>query len=280
MNPVYYAIPWFIGSVLFEQWRAKKRGVSLFQSADTRTSLLMGVGSLFTDAAIKLVTIYAYLWVAERSLFDLAVEPVWLLLLLTLVGQDFCYYWSHRAGHRVRILWAAHINHHSSEYYNLSTALRQSWSSLFSFVFYLPLAFIGFPLEMIFLAGALNLLYQFWIHTQLIDKMPRWFEAIFNTPSHHRVHHGTNKQYIDKNYAGIFIIWDRLLGTFEPEGKTVTYGLTKNIQTYNLFKVAFHEWQAMFADIASEPSWLKKLALPLQPPGVKRPASEFDHQTR
>ena len=148
-----------------------------------------------------------------------------------MVVWDFLYYWEHRWMHEVRLLWAHHVTHHSSERYNLSTALRQPWSS--------PHGRLGVPADAaarlprvtrITRAGQLNLLYQYWIHTETIDRLPAALEAVFNTPSHHRVHHGANQQYLDRNYAGILIIWDRLFGTFEPEVRRIKYGLTKNIR--------------------------------------------------
>jgi len=251
-NLLLFAAPWFVFAVLAEYFWTKKRNKNWFVNKDTATSMLMGTDSLFTNAGIKLVTIGIYFWVADHRIFSISLQPEWLLWLVTLFFQDFFYYWFHRGSHKVRVLWAAHVNHHSSEEYNLSTALRQSWSTFFGFVFYLPMAFVGFPLEAIFTAAALNLIYQFWIHTQAINKMPAWFEAVFNTPSHHRVHHGTNPQYIDKNYAGVLIIWDRLFSSFEPEQEKVNYGLTKNIKTHNLSKVAFQEWLVLFRDIKNE----------------------------
>ena len=150
--------------------------------------------------------------------------------------------------HEVRLLWANHVTHHSSERYNLSTALRQPWSGfLMSWVF-LPMPWLGIPAHHVAKAGQLNLLYQYWIHTEAIDRLPKPVEAVFNTPSHHRVHHGANPQYLDKNYGGILIVWDRLFGTFEPEVRRVKYGLTKNIHTYNPIRIGYHE----FVDIARD----------------------------
>ena len=165
-----------------------------------------------------------------------------------MVLWDFLYYWDHRWMHEVRLLWANHVTHHSSERYNLSTALRQPWSGFLTFWVFAPMPLLGFPTAKTAKAGQLNLLYQYWIHTETIDRLPQPVEKVFNTPSHHRVHHGANQQYLDKNYGGILILWDRLFGTFEPEVRRVKYGLTKNIHTYNPLRIAYHE----MADIARD----------------------------
>ncbi len=172
-----------------------------------------------------------------------------MVLVIILFAEDFTYYWFHRISHESRLFWASHVVHHSSQKYNLSTALRQTWSgSFYTFIFWLPLVLIGFHPVMVLVQMSISLIYQYWIHTELIKKMPKWFEAIFNTPSHHRVHHATNPQYLDRNHAGIFIIWDRLFGTFEPEVEKPVYGLVTNIETYNPIKVAFIEWYNMLKD--------------------------------
>jgi sterol desaturase/sphingolipid hydroxylase (fatty acid hydroxylase superfamily) len=165
-----------------------------------------------------------------------------------MVLWDFLYYWDHRWMHEVRLLWANHVTHHSSRRYNLSTALRQPWSGIITAWVFLPMPLLGFRTATIMKAAQLNLLYQYWIHTETIDRLPRPVEQVFNTPSHHRVHHGANPQYLDKNYGGILIVWDRLFGTFEPEVRRVKYGLTKNIDTYNPLRIAYHE----FVDIAGD----------------------------
>jgi sterol desaturase/sphingolipid hydroxylase (fatty acid hydroxylase superfamily) len=188
--------------------------------------------------------------------------------VLLFFAEDFTYYWWHRASHEVRLLWAAHENHHSSEYFNYSTALRQSYTTPFTvplFYWWLPLA--GFHPLMIFTQISLSLVYQFWIHTELIGRMPRAFEAVFNTPSHHRVHHGANLEYLDRNHAGILIVWDRLFGSFEPERARVRYGLTKNIRSWNPLRIAFHEWAAMLRDAALARGWRARIGFLLEAPG-------------
>jgi sterol desaturase/sphingolipid hydroxylase (fatty acid hydroxylase superfamily) len=165
-----------------------------------------------------------------------------------MVLWDFLYYWDHRWMHEVRLLWANHVTHHSGQRYNLSTALRQPWSGFLTFWVFTPMPLLGIPGKVTAKAGQLNLLYQYWIHTEAIDRLPKPVEAVLNTPSHHRGHHGANRQYLDKNYGGILIVWDKLFGTFEPEVRRVKYGLTKNIHTYNPVRIAYHE----MADIARD----------------------------
>jgi sterol desaturase/sphingolipid hydroxylase (fatty acid hydroxylase superfamily) len=187
--------------------------------------------------------------------------------VLLFFAEDFCYYWFHRFHHEVRFFWAAHVNHHSSRYFNLSTALRQSWTTpITGPIFWVPLALLGFHPFMILTAQAVSLIYQFWIHTELIGRLGP-LERVLNTPSHHRVHHGANVEYLDRNYAGILIVWDRLFGSFEPERAPVDYGLTKNIRTFNPVQIAFHEWQGMFRDVLRARSWREAAQFLLQPPG-------------
>ena len=186
--------------------------------------------------------------------------------------DDFKYYWVHRLGHRMRWFWASHVNHHSSQHYNLSTALRQSWTGFLTlgFVLALPLVLIGFHPAMIAICGGVNLVYQFWIHTEAVDRMPRWFEAVMNTPSHHRVHHATNPRYLDRNYAGVFIVWDRLFGTFASEeprdDDPLRYGLVRQLGSFHLLWAVFHEWLAMVHDVWRAP-WRHKLGYIFREPG-------------
>ncbi len=169
--------------------------------------------------------------------------------LAAMVTWDFLYYWNHRWQHEKRIFWANHVTHHSSEHYNLSTALRQPWSGFLLSWVYFPMPLLGFSPAQIAKAGQLNLLYQYWIHTEVIDRLSPTAEDVLNTPSHHRVHHGANPQYLDKNYGGILIIWDKLFGSFEPEVRRVKYGLTKNIDTFNPLKIGYGEFAAIARDV-------------------------------
>ena len=232
---LYYAIPFFVLLLVleylsFRQVRAENEGLIGYDPRDTRTSLTMGLGNVAINFVWKFVVLAAY--VAIYELTPLRLDPgdwwVWVLLFF---ADDFSYYWFHRISHESRGFWASHVVHHSSQHYNLSTALRQTWVPMTYFPFWLWLPAVGFEPWMVLLAQAWSLIYQFWIHTERIRRLPRWFEAIFNTPSHHRVHHGVNDQYLDRNYGGILIIWDRLFGTYEPEGERVRYGLTTQLRT-------------------------------------------------
>jgi sterol desaturase/sphingolipid hydroxylase (fatty acid hydroxylase superfamily) len=180
---------------------------------------------------------------------------------------DAIYYWNHRIQHESRYLWAIHVVHHSSEHYNLSTALRQPVAeSLGTFVPYSLMALAGFRPELIEQARGVNLIYQYWIHTEVIRKLGP-LEKVFNTPSHHRAHHGANRQYLDRNHGSILIIWDKLFGTFEPEGEPVRYGLTKNIDTFNPLRVATHEYADIVSDVAHSDNWADRISFVVRGPG-------------
>jgi sterol desaturase/sphingolipid hydroxylase (fatty acid hydroxylase superfamily) len=196
----------------------------------------------------------------------------WWVVVLCFVLDDLRYYWVHRFGHRIRWVWASHVNHHSSQHYNLTTALRQTWTGTFTFMMIVraPLILLGFHPAMVLFVGGLNLIYQFWIHTEAIGRLPRWVEAVMNTPSHHRVHHGRNARYLDANYAGVFIVWDKLFGTFvaEDDREKVDYGLVHNLGTFNPLRVAFHEWVAIFRDVTRPGLTLRqRLMYAVAPPG-------------
>ncbi|RIL04447.1 MAG: C-5 sterol desaturase [Proteobacteria bacterium] len=268
---LYLAFPLFVGLLYAERARVRRakaagRDVRGYFAPDTRASLLMGVGNVAIAAAIGGATFAVYSWLYEHRLFEIGTSLSAFALLF--FAEDFTYYWWHRASHEVRFLWAAHENHHSSEYFNYSTALRQSYTTPFTvplFYWWLPLA--GFHPLMMLNQVAISLIYQFWIHTELVDRMPRCFELVFNTPSHHRVHHGANLEYLDRNHGGILIVWDRLFGTFEPERARVVYGLTKNIRTYSPLRIAFHEWAAMIRDALRPAPLRTRLGYVFEPPG-------------
>jgi len=191
---------------------------------------------------------------------------------LCFVIDDLRYYWYHRIAHRARWVWAEHIIHHSSQHYNLSTALRQSWTKVLTgmFVLQIPLVLLGFHPAFIAFIYGFNLVYQFWIHTETIDKMPGWFEAVMNTPSHHRVHHATNPRYLDSNFAGTFIVWDKIFGSFVPElvRDRPRYGIVRNLGTFNPLKVSFHEWISLFRDMIQPGLSVKeRLFYCVKPPG-------------
>ncbi|MFG1924330.1 sterol desaturase family protein [Cryptosporangium sp. NPDC048952] len=264
-----FAVPVFVLCVALEiaSYRLLSDESELGYTAwDTVTSLSMGLGFLVVEAFWKIVTLAALAGV--YALTPLRLDPTsigtWVLLFF---ADDLAYYWYHRSHHEVRILWASHVVHHSSRRYNFSTALRQPWTPFTALPFWLPLAAIGIPPWMIFFQLSVNLIYQFFLHTERIGTMPRWYEAVFNTPSHHRVHHGTQQVYLDRNYGGILIIWDRLFRTFEPEGERVVYGLTRNIETYNPVRVAFGEYGKIARAVRGASCWRHRVGHLLRGPG-------------
>jgi sterol desaturase/sphingolipid hydroxylase (fatty acid hydroxylase superfamily) len=268
-NPIDYAVPGFVLLVLAEMVVARIKARDRYCPRDTLTSLALGLGSTVA-AALSAGAVFALAtWVSGFRLFDIGYAWYWFVVCFVL--DDLAYYVFHRSAHRVRWFWASHVIHHSSQHYNLSTALRQTWTGFVSlgFLFRLPLFLIGFPPAMVFFVAALNLVYQFWIHTEAVGRMPRWFEAVMNTPSHHRVHHATNARYLDRNYAGVFIVWDRLFGTFESERDEdrPRYGLVHNLGSFSLLWAAFHEWIGIARDVRTAPGWRAKLGYLWRPPG-------------
>jgi sterol desaturase/sphingolipid hydroxylase (fatty acid hydroxylase superfamily) len=269
---ILYAIPFFVLAMLLELYVTAKQHIKTYETKDAFSSIVMGLGNVALGFASKALVLLVFTWVYTNfKLFEIPVA--WWSFGLLFFADDFAYYWFHRISHECRLFWASHVVHHSSEHYNLSTALRQTWSGgFYTFIFWLWLPVLGFHPGMILLQMSISLLYQFWIHTEAIDKMPKWFEAVFNTPSHHRVHHGSNPIYLDRNHAGILIIWDKLFGTFQPELKDekVKYGLVTNIKTFNPIKIAFIEWVNMFKDAFTGNKSLKNRILYLfKPPGWK-----------
>ena len=271
-NIIHYAIPFFLLTMLIEFVVSIQINHKTYEGKDFMTSIAMELGNVAIDLVSKIMVFAVFFYVYNH--FRIFTIPVtWWSFVLLFFLEDLSYYWFHRKSHEIRFFWASHVVHHSSKHYNLSTALRQTWTGgFFSFIFWLWLPLLGFHPNMIIFQMSISLLYQYWIHTELIDKMPSWFEYIMNTPSHHRVHHGSNPIYLDRNHAGILIIWDRLFGTFQeelPEEK-VNYGLTTNINTYNPIKVAFLEWMAMFRDVFTQSTSLsKRIRYFFMPPGWK-----------
>jgi sterol desaturase/sphingolipid hydroxylase (fatty acid hydroxylase superfamily) len=230
---VAFAIPFFFVAIAFEVLLSGSARRERYRFADSIASLSCGVGQQVLGPFLKTAIMAGYVLLYERArIYTVAPSSIagWLVLLF---GVDLGYYWFHRASHRINVIWAGHVVHHQSEEYNLSTALRQSWFvKLAESFFYLPLAVLGFSPEMFLAMSTLNTLYQFWIHTRAVKHLGP-LEWIFNTPSHHRVHHGVNPKYLDKNYGGIFILWDRLFGTFQTEEEEPVYGIVKPLASYN-----------------------------------------------
>jgi sterol desaturase/sphingolipid hydroxylase (fatty acid hydroxylase superfamily) len=279
-NPVDYAVPAFVVLVLIEMWWAKRNAPEKYEPRDTLTSLALGTGSTVAGLLFGGMAAAVALWGYQFRIFT--IPWTWWAWIACFVLDDFFYYAFHRSAHRVRWFWAAHVNHHSSQHYNLSTALRQTWTGFFalSFLFRMPLVFAGFHPAMILFVGAINLIYQFWIHTEAIGKLPRWFEYVMNTPSHHRVHHATNPRYLDSNYAGVFIVWDRMFGSFIAETKEerIRYGIVKQLGTFNLLHSVFHEWIGIARDVWAAP-WSAKLGYIWRPPGWSHDNSRDTSET-
>ena len=237
---------------------------------DTLANVGVSIGSVLFWGLLSWLFVGGVTFAYAHRVFE--IPFTWWSFALVFVLDDCRYYWWHRIGHRSRWFWASHGVHHSSRHFNLSTNLRQSWTSEFSGLVLLnvPLAWLGFHPSIIALAFAVNLLYQFWIHTELIDRMPRWFEWLLNTPSHHRVHHASNPRYLDANYAGVFMIWDRAFGTFVPEQteEPVRYGLVKNLGTFNPVRIALQEYAGIARDLcAKNLGWRARIGYFFGPPG-------------
>jgi len=268
-NVVALATPGFVALVALEMLLVRRSGRGAYDWRDSATSLTLGLGSTVAGLLVGGLIAAAYTAAFGFRLFDIPVA--WWSGALCFVLYDLAYYWFHRTAHRVRWFWAGHVVHHSSQHYNLTTALRQTWTGALalSFVFYLPLFVLGFPPVLVLFVGGLNLVYQFWIHTELVGRLPGWVEAVMNTPSHHRVHHGSNPRYLDRNFAGVFIVWDRLFGTFEPEddAEPVRYGLVHNLPGFNPLWAAFHEWAGIARDVARPGSWRERWQRLAGPPG-------------
>jgi sterol desaturase/sphingolipid hydroxylase (fatty acid hydroxylase superfamily) len=243
---------------------------SRYGARDTWASIAMALGNIVMNLLMAGV-VYAGLALAYRvRAFTISPASPWAWVAIFFL-DDFIYYWFHRISHECRFWWAAHVNHHSSEHYNLSTAVRQTWTSLFvgTWLPWIPLALLGFPPEMILAQQTFNLFYQFWIHTESIGRLPRAIEYLFNTPSNHRVHHAANPRYLDRNYAGVLMIWDRLFGTYvaERDEDPPRYGIVKNIGSYNPLYIAFHEWLAMARDLRAAHGLRQALRLMFGAPG-------------
>lgn len=269
-KPTEIAVPLFILFMLIELIYGWRTGKTRFEANDTLTSLIMGTGSTIAGAlsATFIVTMSYWVWDNFR-LFDWGYA--WWVFVVAFILDDLAYYWIHRMGHRMRWMWAAHVIHHSSQHYNLSTALRQTWTGSLTpgILFRWPIFLLGIDPSVVFFVAGINLIYQFWIHTEAIDKCPRWFEYIFNTPSHHRVHHANNPKYLDSNYAGVFIVWDRMFNSFVPEDKeeACRYGLVSDLGTFNPLRVAFHEWVGIFKDMWGAKGIRNKFMFLIAPPG-------------
>ncbi len=258
MTVILFALPAFFILIAIELYWDWRKRTGHYRINDAVTSLSAGVLSRIVAIGHQLIPFTAYVIAFEYVSFT-ELSNAWWVWIVAFVAYDFFYYWNHRMGHEVSILWAAHVVHHSSEDYNLTTALRQTSGALFSWIFYLPLAVAGFPPEMIITVGALNLVYQFWVHTQHIDTLG-WMEKVFVTPSNHRVHHAQNRVYIDKNYGGVFILWDRLFGTFIPElsNEKPVFGIRGALKSFNPLMANIQVYSRLARDSYYTSRWTDK----------------------
>lgn len=259
LTPTIVAIPIFAVLIATERFVAWRRGSDEYtDSKDTWGNILMGFMSVAWGALFGLFTGYIYLAAYEIAPYKFPSDPWWTWVILFFV-DDFAYYIFHRASHESRLFWNFHVVHHSSEQYNLSVAVRQSWfSGTLHWLFYAPIMLLGFAPWMFALMHGFNLIYQFWIHTKLIDRLGP-LEYVLNTPSHHRVHHGVNNPYLDKNYAGVLIIWDKLFGSFVRETETPRYGILNPLRSYNPVWANAHGWVEMWQAMKRQPTFAGKL---------------------
>ncbi len=265
------AIPFFFGAIFLETLAIKVFKVpGDLDMKDDGTSIFLGLFSVITNGASAFLTLGLLLWAAQYRIADIPLTLS--AIILCFILDDLRYYLHHRMAHRIRWPWAMHVTHHSSTHFNLAVALRQGWTKHFTGTTLLkvPLVLIGFDPVLVVFCGALNAVYQFFLHTELVGKLHPWIEAVFNTPSHHRVHHGKNPRYLDTNYAGTLIIWDRMFGTFAAEDLTdkPDYGLVKDLETYNPIIIIFHEYWGLLKDVVGpNRSWTDRLKYVVAQPG-------------
>jgi len=275
INYVTLAVPFFFLLIGIEFVVGLVQHKQLYRFNDSINDLSCGIIDQIVGIFLKGLLFAGYLYLFEHvRLLDIANAPPaakWIAAIGLMLGVDLGFYWFHRIAHEYAAPWATHVVHHQSEEYNLTVALRQSaFESCFAWIFYLPLAVIGFPPAWYLAMSALNLIYQFWVHTEAIGKLGP-LEWIFNTPSHHRVHHARNPQYLDKNYAGMFIIWDRMFGTFELEVEEPVYGITRPLQSWNPLWANFHAWAELAHDAWAAPRWQDKIKIWFMPLGWTPP---------
>lgn len=253
----FNAVIWIAAPIMFalvglEYYLTTRKKMNAYTGKDFLASAAIGFGNLFVNGLTKIgvfsVVVFFY------NITPWSIPPTWWSYLLCLVVLDFCRYWAHRIAHEQRFWWSTHVVHHSSEHYNFSVSFRLSWTQNLKLIFFLPVIMMGFDPVVFFIIHQIEVLYQFWIHTELIRKLPKPIEYIFTTPSHHRVHHAKNEKYIDRNYGSTFIIWDRIFGTFQAEEEQPVYGITKPVNSYNPVILVFHAWGDLVKDIVKRPT--------------------------
>jgi len=275
LRPTVLAVPFFALMIAGEALWAYLKGAEHYRDVkDTWNNIFIGFMSLAFGALFGIGIYYIYEFAYSIAPYKFAANAWWTWAILFFV-DDLAYYVFHRVSHESRLFWNFHVVHHSSEEYNLSVAVRQSWfSGLLHWLFYAPVMLLGFAPWMFALMHGFNLLYQFWIHTKIIDKLGP-FEYIFNTPSHHRVHHGVNEPYLDKNYGGVLIVWDRLFGSFVEETETPRYGIIKPVGSYNALWINTHGWAEMFAAMRERQGIMAKLRCIFASPNMEHAPGRF-----
>lgn len=255
---IVWAIPAIFAFVLLEVFVSYKQNKKYYDKKETLGSLGLGVGNIIISTWIKVVLFYMAVWI--YNLVPWRMEFNWWTFIPCYIIFDFFSYWAHNISHRQRFWWATHVAHHSGEHYNLSVSFRLSWVQYLKIIFLFPVPLMGFHPVIFFVTNQVAILFQFWVHTEYIRTLPRVFEYILATPSNHRVHHGSQEKYLDKNFGATFIIWDRLFGTYQKEEEQVVYGITTNIgNKNNPIYINFHEYASMWKDICSTKSWKVKL---------------------
>lgn len=257
-NLIVWAVPFMVLFAALEIIISYLQDRKYYEKKETIGSVLVGIGNLVVSAGMKVVFLYLVVWIYNILPWRMTLN--WWTLIPCYVIYDLCSYWAHRISHEQRFWWATHVAHHSGEHYNLTVSFRLSWVQNIKIIFFLPVALLGFHPIIFFVTNQIAVLFQFWVHTEYIRKCPKWMEYIFATPSNHRVHHGSQEQYIDKNYGATFIFWDRMWKTYEPEIEPVRYGITTNIENKaNPFHINFHEYKDMVQDVRKAKGIRKKL---------------------
>ena len=253
--------------ILISNWQQK----NYYKTQDTLCTIGLLAGNIIVAFSIKGLILALHFYLYQYKIFELSgMLPLWLFWILTFVVIDLVFYIYHRMSHRIRFLWAIHLSHHSSEEMNFAVSFRQAWFGPISKIpFFMVLPLLGFDPTIIAAAGVISTLWGIVGHTQIVGKLG-FVEWIFNTPSHHRVHHGSNEQYIDKNYGNLLIIWDRMFGTFEPEKEKVRFGLVNNVNTFNPTKITFMAWSSMIEDMNNKQSLREALRIIFEPPNTHK----------
>lgn len=272
-NIILYAAPVMISLVLLEWIISYYKKKNYYDGKDTLAATAIGLGNVAISAALKIVTFIIVLFF--YNLVPWSIPFVWWAYILCFIWIDFWRYWAHRIAHENRFWWATHVTHHSSEKYNWSVSFRLGWTQHIKLIFFIPIALAGFHPVIFFVCHQIAVLYQFWIHTEYIRRLPKPIEYIFTTPSHHRVHHARNDKYLDKNYGSTFIIWDRLFGTFQGEEEAADYGITKPIKSYNPVYLCFHEWMDIVKDIKNSKTLKEAYAMTFVRPSKLEETKRF-----